>query len=81
MTLPISPLPTSTAGDFEARVKKLIAHTTTEVSQLSRLPPDVKCKNELEVEPDSNFQLIRLQTNEPEQFENCASSTPLKGGN
>ena len=58
------------AGDFEARVKQLIARTTTEVSQLSRLAPDAECENSSEVEPDSDFQLVHVQINEPEQFEN-----------
>ena len=37
------------AGDFEARVKQLIARTTTEVNELSHLAPDAECEIRLEL--------------------------------
>ena len=53
------------AADFEARVKQLIARTTTEVNELHHSPePEHGDESENE-----GFELVHIRCNEPEQFE------------
>ena len=66
--LTLEKLKQETATDFEAKVKQLIARTTTEVNQLSHLAPETECEH-LPEEPDNDVQLVHVHTNEPEQFE------------
>ena len=56
------------AADFGAKVKQLIAHTTTEMNELSHSSPETECEHSPE-ESDNEFDLVRVQTSEPEQFE------------
>lgn len=66
--LTLENLKQETATYSKAKVKQLIARTTTEVNQLSRSPPETECEHSPE-ESDDDFQLVHVQTNEPEQFE------------
>ena len=53
------------AADFEARVKELIARTTTEVNELHHSPePEQGDQSENE-----EFELVHIRCNEPEKFE------------
>ena len=63
------------AADFEARVKELIARTTTEVNELHHSPePEQGDQSENE-----EFELVHIRCNEPEKFKSiCETSIPIK---